>query len=237
MTSTLSSDVPVRERLLLAGARLLEEAKGGDVSTRAITELAGVQAPALYHHFGSKQGLLDSVVSHGFRRFLQERRSDPALASDPVDTVREAWDIHVQFGLSYPTFYSYIYARVEPGTRCEVVSDVEAMLLETLEPAARAGRLTIPASAAATEILAASSGVILTLITGAGGDVDWSLSDRVRDAILSSITAGSAEPLPHRGAASTAVALAAMLDDGANALAPSETALLREWLHRLAAEV
>jgi len=52
----------VVDRLLLAAGQLLHEAKGGNVSTRAICDRAGVQAPTLYHHFGSKQGLLDAVV-------------------------------------------------------------------------------------------------------------------------------------------------------------------------------
>ena len=39
------------------------------------------------------------------------------------------------------------------------------MILRALEPAARAGRLRVPAEQAAREILAASTGVVLTLIT------------------------------------------------------------------------
>jgi AcrR family transcriptional regulator len=47
----------------------------GEVSTRAICERAGVQAPTLYHHFGNKQALLDAVITHGFNRFLAVRKS------------------------------------------------------------------------------------------------------------------------------------------------------------------
>ena len=64
-------DLATRDRLLLAAAQLLDEAAGGPVSTRQITQRAGVRAPTLYHHFGSKQALLDEVVSHGFKEFLE----------------------------------------------------------------------------------------------------------------------------------------------------------------------
>ena len=64
-----------RDRLLTAAAELLDAAQGAEVSTRAITERAGVQAPTLYHHFGSKRGLEDAVVTHGFKRFLAEREA------------------------------------------------------------------------------------------------------------------------------------------------------------------
>ena len=59
--------------MLHAAAELLDEAQGGEVSTRAICDRAGVQAPTLYHHFGSKQGLLDAVLTHGFAEFLAAR--------------------------------------------------------------------------------------------------------------------------------------------------------------------
>ncbi len=241
--STATSAAPVRDRLLLAGARLLEQAGDGDVSTRAICEAAGVQAPALYHHFGSKQGLLDAVVSHGFRRFLAGRSAGgtaetagTAETTDPVDAIRAAWDIHVRFGVEHPRFYGYIYAPVGRQTPCQVVAEVEAMILATLEPAALDGRLTIPPAEAARQILASSSGVVLTLIANQDAPVDLELSRRTRDAILASITrAPDAAPAPGGPTvASTAIALDTALDSEGSPLGTAETALLRTWLHDLA---
>ena len=54
-TNSDRKDLAARDRLLLAATQLLDEAAGGPVSTREITERAGVRAPTLYHHFGSKQ--------------------------------------------------------------------------------------------------------------------------------------------------------------------------------------
>ncbi|WP_031514961.1 TetR/AcrR family transcriptional regulator [Streptomyces sp. NRRL F-5123] len=229
---------PVRDRLLLAGARLLEASDGGDVSTRAICELAGVQAPTLYHHFGSKQGLLDAVVSHGFRSFLTTQ-DDHRDGSDPIQQIREGWDRHIQFGLEHPTFYAYIYARVGQGTRCGVVTDVEAMLLKALKPAAQQGLLAIEPSDAAAEILAASSGVIMSLITDPEHGTDLRMSAHMRDAVLSAITANNdAHDEPASAAtavASAAISLSSVLDHAPDVLSPTEMALLRDWLMRLAA--
>ena len=79
-----------RDRLLTAAAELLDAAQGAEVSTRSITERAGVQAPTLYHHFGSKRGLEDAVVAHG----SPSRASGcvswaeaPGLAPDGVEEV------------------------------------------------------------------------------------------------------------------------------------------------------
>ena len=217
-----SPETSPRDRLLLAAAELLEAAQGAEVSTRAITERAGVQAPTLYHHFGSKRGLEDAVATHGFKRFLAERE-DAGASADPLDDIREGWDLHVRYGLENPSFYGLVYGRAIPGKPCGVVAEVEAMILRALEPAARAGRLRVPAAQAAREILAASTGVVLTLITQPGDDL--SLSDEVRDAVLARIVTADGP------VAEAAAALDAVL--GQSELSEAETALMREWLARL----
>ncbi|MEV6595200.1 TetR/AcrR family transcriptional regulator [Streptomyces acidicola] len=179
----MAEKVSTRDRLLVVGADLLQAAQGGEVSTRAITQAAGVQAPTLYHYFGSKQGLLDEVVSHGFHRFLEEHQA--SSVDDPIEAVARAWDMHVRFGVEHPAFYAHLYARVEPGYKCGVVSQVELMLLSSLEGAV--GQLTVSPADAAKTILAASSGVVITMIGELDGTVDWALSDRTRDAILKSL--------------------------------------------------
>jgi len=226
-----------RDRLLLAGAHLLHESQGADVSTRAICELAGVQAPTLYHHFGNKQGLLDAVVSHGFRQFLELRRSLGSSPDDPIADIRAGWDRHVMFGLEHPTFYAHVYGNVQPGVPCGVIAEVEEMILKTLQPAARQGRLVVAPEVAAKEIVAASSGVILTLIQQPTGNVDLELSDRVRDAILESIAPapdGENGSTSTRSVATAAIALTAALDEAPSPLSEAEAALLRDWLNRFA---
>lgn len=225
-----------RDRLLLAAAHLLDEASGADISTRAIVELAGVQAPTLYHHFESKQGLLDAVVSHGFRQFLKVRRSLGAPSDDPIADIREGWDSHVLFGLEHPNFYAHVYGHVRPGQPCGVIAEVEAMLLEALQPAARHGRLVVAPETAAKEILAASTGVILALIQQPLDERGLELSHRVRDAILENIAPGAPRDTKtgQTSTAGAAIALRSLLGEAVPSLSETETALLRDWLGRLA---
>ena len=100
-----------------AAAKLPGAANGAEVSTRAICERAGAQAPTLYHHFGSKQGLFDAVITHGFKQFLAERAaSDQDHDRDPIPAdIRQGWDLHVRYGLENPTFYACADRR---GARC-----------------------------------------------------------------------------------------------------------------------
>ena len=210
-----------RDRLLTAAAELLDAAQGAEVSTRAITERAGVQAPTLYHHFGSKRGLEDAVVTHGFKRFLGDREA-AGSGGDPIEDIRRGWDLHVRYGLEHPSFYALIYGQVTPGKPCGVVAEVEAMILRALQPAATAGRLRVPAEQAAREVLAASTWVVLTLITTGA---DPSLSEDIRDALLARLVTAQGP------VAEAAAALDAVLGDAA--LSPGELTLMREWLRRL----
>lgn len=227
-----------RDRLLLAAAQLLEESGDRTVSTRAVCERAGVQAPTLYHHFGNKQGLIDAVLNHGFTQFVAPAHA-PGVSDDPLDDVRAGWDRHVEFGLTNPTFYALLYGRVEPGTPCSITAPALAMLVELLDAAARAGVLAVPPRDAAAQLLAANVGVTLALITQPDGQVDHSLSDRVREAAITGVVThpsgrrppGSTRPTPTR--ASAAVALRTLVEDDPDGLSPGESALLQELLDRL----
>jgi AcrR family transcriptional regulator len=231
-------ELRARDRLLLAAAQLLDEAQGGPVSTRQIIERAGVRAPTLYHHFGSKQALLDAVVSHGFSEFLRERRAAGG-ATDAIDDIREGWDNHVAFGLEFPSAYTHIYGNVRPGVPCGVAEHVRELLLEALEPAAQQGRLRVAPADAAADILAASSGVTLALIQQPASERDLSLSDRVRDSVLAAVTtAGPASAAPGgQGPITSALAtVSTALENETSALSVGERALMRELLARLADE-
>jgi AcrR family transcriptional regulator len=233
-----TSSPNTRDRLLLAAAELLHESGGRSASTRAICERAGVQAPTLYHHFGSKQGLIDAVIQHGFNQYV-----DPAPSTgepiDPIDSIRHGWDRHVQFGLDHPSFYALLYGNVERGRPCAITSPALSRLTELLRAAARRGQLRVPPEAAAAHLLAANVGVTLGLIAQPEEHTDLSLSYQAREAALAAICAeptdepSAAARSVGSGRAAAAIALAATLDDETD-LSAGETALLRELLLRLA---
>jgi AcrR family transcriptional regulator len=228
MAGRSSNATSTRDRLLLAAGQLLHEAPGGPVSTRAICERAGVQAPTLYHHFGSKQGLLDAVVNYGFTQYVQA----PAAGGDPVDRIRAGWDRHVEYGLENPQFYVLLYGQIEPGVPCNLTSSAEAMLLELFTPLARDGRLRVDAEVAARQFAAANSGVTLSLIAEPEKSRNLAMSTQVREAVLAGLLAE--RPAEGSSVGALAVALSTALADDVDELTTTERQLLREWLHRLA---
>jgi TetR/AcrR family transcriptional regulator len=70
-------DARTRSRLIRAAVQVFDK-KGYDAaSVREIVEMAGVTKPALYYHFGSKEGLLKAILTAGAREF--ENTIAPAL--------------------------------------------------------------------------------------------------------------------------------------------------------------
>ena len=65
MTSSgLTSRADVRAGILAATARLLAEEGADAVTTRAVAQASGVQAPTIYRLFGDKDGLVDALAEH-----------------------------------------------------------------------------------------------------------------------------------------------------------------------------
>jgi len=62
-------DEHVRTRLLNAAVRVFDRKGYAGASVREIAEMAGVTKPALYYHFGSKEGVLTAVLQEAAREF------------------------------------------------------------------------------------------------------------------------------------------------------------------------
>src|SRR5271154_1620158 len=101
----------VKHRILEAASELLARSADADISTRAVSEAAGVTAPTLYHHFGDKEGLLAAVVDFGWAAFLESKLAVAAVVHDHVaDDVRAGWDNHLEFARENPSFYKLMWS-------------------------------------------------------------------------------------------------------------------------------
>ncbi|MEV0401398.1 TetR/AcrR family transcriptional regulator [Actinoallomurus sp. NPDC050550] len=227
----------VRTRILEAAADLLSRSSEADFSTRAVCDAAGVGAPALYRQFGDKEGLLSAVVDFGFEQYLAGKRAARPSA-DPVQDLRDGWDNHVAFAVENPNYYRLMFS---PGLSAPpaAVAEAHELLLAVLRRCAAAGRLRISPETAARMVMSANSGVALSLISRPAFYPDPDFSRRVRDAVIGAATVpndASTEGDPSADTtAAMAVALGARLQEAPpDALTEEETALLRQWLRRLA---
>src|SRR3954453_11078849 len=110
----MPSTSTTRETLLDAALRLLEERGPGALRIRDLAEAAEQSTMGVYTHFGSKQGLLEQLYLHGFRR-LEDR-----LSSVPSDDQRR--QELLAFALAYRQFapandalYGLIFERAPPA--------------------------------------------------------------------------------------------------------------------------
>jgi len=66
-----TADPRTRERLLRAAVHVFDRKGYAAASVREIVERAGVTKPALYYHFGNKEGLLVAVLNAAARRLAE----------------------------------------------------------------------------------------------------------------------------------------------------------------------
>jgi AcrR family transcriptional regulator len=236
---SIDGHLPPKVRLLKAAAELLANSGNSPVSTRQITELAGVTAPTLYHHFGDKEGLFDAVVAAGFEDYVAGER-DFAPTGRPLEDVRRMWDNHLQFGLDNPQLYLVMFGNIRPESRPARVADAEGFMEEMLDKAAVAGQLSVPPREAARSILAANVGVTLMLIAEPAAERNFDLSVMTREAVISAVSsetelAAAGAPVGNSAVVVAAIALNAALESShPEQLSSTELKMFLEWLHRIA---
>ena len=149
---------PGRESLLAAATALFAELGYDAVTTRQILERAGVEAPSLYHHFGSKLGLYRAVLSDTSEPFVERfvrigtklRRNDGASAQSVLEEM--VW-ASFRGALSNPeTVQIALFEATRPAPRrydvLSVWEQLRNVFKAVLEDAAASGELVMPAGGA-----------------------------------------------------------------------------------------
>lgn len=67
----LERDPQTRTRLLQSAVQIFDRKGYSAASVREIAEMAGLTKPALYYHFGSKEGLLIAILDAAVREFTK----------------------------------------------------------------------------------------------------------------------------------------------------------------------
>lgn len=219
-----------KTRLIEAAADLIAASPGEEIALREICDGAGVKMPTLYHFFGSKQGILDAVVSHGFDLYISQKEAQES-SGDPIQDLRDGWDAHVRFGLENPGFYTLMYGKIRPGDTASAEARPTALLVDLMRRAEAEGRLVVPAEQAAAHVLVTNIGVTLRQIIFA--QPDPALNAAVREGTIAAITGANLRSTDtlHFQSAHRLMEYAAAHP---RVLGDAETALLNSWLQRLA---
>ena len=236
MTQAIGSRTDTRTRIVDEATALLAQHGPAGVTTRAVAEAAGVQAPAIYRLFGDKDGLLEAVAEHVLATFVSAKakvvQAATARGVDPVEDLRDGWRTAIEFGLAHPFVHGLLSDR-------QVHSPAAQAGLRVLEGRvhrlAEAGRLRVSEPRAVGLIQAAGTGAVRTLVATPVEQRDTGLADALFEAVCREVLGGTATPAPDApvAAAVTVRALAPTLE----ALSDGEKLLLAEWLDRVVEEL
>jgi AcrR family transcriptional regulator len=234
VTDEVPELMSTRDRIVAAAARLLEAGGRDEVSTRAVSAAAGVQAPTIYRLFGDKQGLLDAVATAGFARYLASKTNSAPATGDAVDDLRAGWDLHVGLGVANPALYTLMYDEHRPSSDSPAARAAMEILGTRIHRIAAAGRLCVSERRAAQLVHAAGHGTTLILIATPEHERDPELSPIAREAVISAITSDRSASMTRATSSlvGAAVTLRAMLPDVKDLTEP-ERGLMNEWLDRI----
>jgi len=92
--------------VLMNEALNLFAARGFDaVGVQEIVDAAGITKPTLYHYFGSKRGLLESILSERFQGLFHNLEKEAVYHGDLTTTLRAITSVYFQFAQTERSFY------------------------------------------------------------------------------------------------------------------------------------
>ena len=224
----------VRSRIVGAASRLLRDEGAHAVTTRAVAEAAGVQAPTIYRLFGDKDGLIEAVAEHVMAAYVAEKADaadhDSARADgDPVADLRAAWRLHVEFGVANGELYALLNAPDRAARSPATVAGLDVLRARVRRIAA-AGLLRVDEQRALDLIHAAGTGTVLALLGKPADERDLDLAEAMFDVVAAGILA--AEPVTADASTATvAVTFLTVITD-LPGLTDAERTLMAEWVAR-----
>ncbi|MFF0085495.1 TetR/AcrR family transcriptional regulator [Streptomyces canus] len=173
-------------------------------------------------------------LDRGFERYLASKR-EARPSEDPVEDLKSGWDNHMRFALEHPSHYRLMYSpelTVPPAA----AQEAHDLLHGILERCAAQGRLTVPPPLATQMIMSANVGAALSMLTRPEQYADTKFSQRLRDAVLDSVTRPVGADTPREGSpvpVAAATLAARLRADLPPTLTAAESALLQQWLEKL----
>ena len=105
----------LRNELIKAAEQQLRDAGIERFSLRSVARTAGVSHAAPAHHFSDTQGLLTSLATVGFERFLHSQiKKQDAAGTDPIDRRAAAGLAYIEFTERNPELFHLMFSSQQP---------------------------------------------------------------------------------------------------------------------------
>jgi AcrR family transcriptional regulator len=175
-------------RILEAAAELIE-AEGLDaVTTRAITERAGVSAPSLYRFFADREEIFDRLLSAQLAEL--DRHAEATEATWEIASIRDfvsrELELHVAYYEKHPSFVRLWFGgRISPTVVAEVHRRNRALALRARSTLAAFGLVDPSVSESAFVLLVELGDRVLDLAFRDRPHADNEVIEHGRDALCS----------------------------------------------------
>jgi len=180
-----------RREILDAASALLYEGGADGLTIRRLALRCGYTAPAIYHIFGDKAGLLDAVLREAIDALIVRIDQVPDHP-EPAERIRLQFREIVRFGREHPTNYRLIEAlRPEQVPPIINVEQTQQRLAEPIESMVRAGNLALDPETFRQAFWALLHGVIS--LPASRPDVEWreGFEEVAFDAMLAGLLGGA----------------------------------------------
>jgi AcrR family transcriptional regulator len=130
-----------RRTILDAAEDLLLEVGYDAFSMRRLVERCGYAAPTIYHYFGGKEQLLDTLIEERFAKLTAQLKR-VQRGSDPVANIRGLALAFVKFALKHPTHFRLLFTpRAGDANPPPSAEEARALIEEALGALWESGRL------------------------------------------------------------------------------------------------
>ena len=154
-----------RRAILDATEALLVEHGYEAFSMRRLAERCGYTAPTIYHYFGDKKGLFDTLLEERFRQMLDSVRR-VRRSRDPVETLLAVAQACVRFGLRNPSQMQLLTAlRTDPTDPPQSSVEARELIEGPLRELEQQGRLLVRDTEEAFQCLWIAMHGVMSMLT------------------------------------------------------------------------
>jgi AcrR family transcriptional regulator len=175
-----------RRAILEATQELLVEQGYDSFSMRKLAARCGYTAPTIYHYFGDKNGLFDTLLDLRLREVVDELRS-VRTGPDPVENMRRLFVAFTRWGVANPSHYQLLTSTTEPHATGELAREILMRPITTLDAQ---GRLSVDFETARQSFWALTHGLIS--LRRLRPDVAW--ADKLVECTLDAMICGLVRP-------------------------------------------
>jgi len=155
-------------RKILDSARELFALEGYDrVTMRGIADSIEYSPTTIYNHFEDKDDLVRALCQEDFSELLAVVQQQ-TWPNDPVEAIRRLGQVYVQFGLTHPNHYRFMFMTPhgDPQEKAPAGEQTFGVLRAFVDNAVAAGRLRdVPRDAICQVLWATVHGLTALLVT------------------------------------------------------------------------